>query len=259
MRSNLRFRRTGIGPIRLCIGWIAVTALATAGLVHAQDPRTAGCSLIEARFIPTLLDVKGLSNSPTANGRSGAEEARCAEDGPPRWDVQLGLAGWDHSLEGAFELGARLMQLAGRRAWPGAAVSPLPGRSSVLRLSAYGSPPKASLDAIAKALRIDQLERQGMNLHMSSPLGNFRLQYREVFTGRANSMGGGVGQAAAAASWTTPRFGTGGLFDFTAAALMGTGSINQLLGNGFGSSVIGGNGPALRKNPGPTVAIKLTF
>jgi hypothetical protein len=41
---------------------------------------------------------------------------------------------------------------------------------------------------------------------------------------------------------------------------MGTGSINQMLGSGFGTSVIGGNGPALHKQAAaPTVAIKLTF
>ena len=173
-------------------------------------------------------------------------------------DALLGLAEWDHTLVGAFELGARLIHLSVAASTTGVAQTH-PPVTGVVRFSAYGSGSHAPLDEIAKALKIDQLQRQGMNFHLSSPFGNFRLQYREIFSGRSNSLGGGIGQAAAAATYTTPRFGAGGKFDLSAAALMGTGSINQLLGSGFGSSVIGGNGPALRKNPGPTVALKLTF
>lgn len=186
-----------------------------------------------------------------------------------RRDAEIGLNGWDHTLLGAFELGERLIHLADAAIVPGLGVPGfgVPGlgvrahaadpASSFLRYS--GSDGRPTLDSIAKALRVDQLQRQGMNLHMSSPFGSFRVTYREIFAGRANSLGGGVGQASAAAMYTTPRFGTGRLMDFSAAALMGDGQINQLLGTGFGSSVIGGNGPALRKAAGPTVALKLTF
>ena len=176
-------------------------------------------------------------------------------------DAILGLAAWDHSLLGAFELGARLLHLAPDPLSP-VTIGPAPARqhpNATLRLSAYGSS-RVSLDSIAKALHMEQLERQGMNLRMASPFGSFRLTYREIFNNvRANSLGAGVGQASAAATYTTPRFGAGGLMNFSAAALMGNGSINQLLGSGFGSSVIGGNGPTLRKSTGPTVALKLTF
>jgi hypothetical protein len=180
-----------------------------------------------------------------------------------RRDALLGLAAWDHSLLGAFELGARLVELSSLTALseprviigPAMAVARPAGR--MIRFSTSGS--RVSVSSLASSLKLNQLVHQGMNLRMDSPFGNFRLTYREIFSGRPNSLGGGVGQASAAATYTTPRFGAGGLMDFSAAALMGTGAINTLLGNGFGNSVIGGNGPALRKNPGPTVALKLTF
>lgn len=173
-----------------------------------------------------------------------------------RRDAMLGLAEWDHTMLGAFQLGARLMRLSDETALPSEAVSIYRPVPESLRFSASGSRP--SLNSFANALRLDQLSKQGLNLRMNSAFGSFRLQYREIFSGRANSLGGGVGQASAAATFTTPKFGNG-MFDFSAAALMGTGSINTLLGSGFGNSAIGGFGPALRKNPGPTVALKLTF
>jgi hypothetical protein len=176
-----------------------------------------------------------------------------------RRDAMLGLAEWDHTLLGAFQLGARLIHLSAAPPMPGAIARVHPPAGAAARFSVSGSASHAPLDEIAKALKIDQLQRQGMNLHMSSPFGNFRLQYREIFSGRANSLGGGLGQASAAASWTTPRFGTGGMFDFSAAALMGSGSLNQLMGGGFGNSNIGGFGPGHRQSTGPTVAVKLTF
>ena len=175
-----------------------------------------------------------------------------------RRDALLGLTAWDHTLVGAFQLGASLLHLS--TIVPSAlGHAPVrPGGAQVLRF--YGSTPRVSLDQIAKALRIDQLERQGMNLNLKSTYGNFRLQYREIFNGRSNSLGGGVGLATAAAMYTSPQFGNSKLLDFSAAALIGTGSINQMLGSGFGTSVIGGNGPALHKQAAaPTVAIKLTF
>ena len=124
-----------------------------------------------------------------------------------------------------------------------------------------GSSPHFTLDEMAKALRMDQLQRQGMNVNFNSGFGNFRIQYREVFNpnGRSNALGGGIGMASAAAMYTTPRFGSSKLLDFSAAALMGTGSINQMLGSGFGTSAIGGNGPGRKPDTAPTLAIKLTF
>jgi len=177
-----------------------------------------------------------------------------------RRDAMLGLTEWDHTMLGAFQLGARLMRLSDVTAIPAGAISifrPVTDPvTNVVRFS--GSVARGSLSSVASQLRLDQLTKQGLNLRMASPFGNFRLQYREIFSGRANSLGGGVGQASAAATYTTPKFGNG-MFDFSAAALMGTGSINTMLGSGFGNSAIGGFGPVLRKNPGPTVALKLTF
>lgn len=185
------------------------------------------------------------------------EVIRPGRDQGLRRDAMLGLADWDHTLLGAFQLGERLFHLSVTAPMPAALAAIHPPVTGVVRFSA--SAPHDPLNEIAKALKIDQLQRQGMNLHMNSPFGNFRLQYREIFSGRANSLGGGLGQASAAATYTTPRFGAGGMFDFSAAALMGTGSINTLLGSGFGSSTIGGFGPGARKQEGPTVALKLTF
>ena len=171
-------------------------------------------------------------------------------------DAVLGLAGWDHTLLGAFELGASLLRRTATAA-PLEANAWLPSRKNGALFSTSGS--RSSLSSLVSAFRLDQLSRNGMNLAMKSALGSFNLTYREIFTGRPNSLGGGVGQASAAAIFTTPRFGSGGKFDFSAAALVGTGSMNTLLGGGFGNSAIGGNGPGRRSQTSPTVAIKLTF
>jgi hypothetical protein len=211
------------------------------------------------RFVPVLLlmvlsgGVAALAQdtAPAIGQPADVERLQTA-----RRDAMLGLAEWDHTMLGAFQLGARLMRLSDETAVPSEAVSIFRPVAEAVRFSA--SAPRASLNSVASAFRLDQLSKQGMNLRMNSPFGSFRLQYREIFSGRANSLGGGVGQASAAATFTTPKFGNG-MFDFSAAALMGTGSINTMLGSGFGNSAIGGFGPVLRKNPGPTVALKLTF
>jgi hypothetical protein len=173
-------------------------------------------------------------------------------------DAILGLAAWDHTLYGAFQLGAQLLHLSAVPITP-QVLSFRRTTTTTGRFSVTGASPNLTLDEIAKALRMDQLQRQGMNVNFNSGLGAFRLQYREIFNGRSNSLGGGMGQASAAATYTSPRFGTGKLVDFSAAALMGTGSINSMLGNGFGTSAIGGNGPGHKSQTAPTVALKLTF
>lgn len=216
-----------------------------------------------ARFLRALL-LLVLSSGGLVRAQSAAQTSNQAMDVErvqvARRDAMLGLTEWDHTLLGAFQLGARLMRLSDATAISAGAISifrPVTDPvTSVVRFS--GSASRGSLNSVASQLRLDQLTKQGLNLRMTSPFGNFRLQYHEIFSGRANPLGGGVGQASAAATYTTPKFGNG-LFDFSAAALMGTGSINTLLGSGFGNSAIGGFGPVLRKNPGPTVALKLTF
>jgi hypothetical protein len=171
-------------------------------------------------------------------------------------DAVLGLADWDHTLLGAFELGAKLLRRSAK-ADPLEANAFLPTWKSLAMFSTSGShsrtPPSITLSPL------NQVYRSGMNVDMRSSFGNFNVTYREIFTGRPNTLGGGVGQASAAAMFTTPRFGSGRKFDFSAAALMGTCSINTLLGNGFGNSLIGGNGPGRKNQNSPTVAIKLTF
>jgi hypothetical protein len=173
-----------------------------------------------------------------------------------RRDALLGLAQWDHSLLGAFEFSARLVKIAKFASVPAEPrpLHPLP--APVARLSTSGTRP--SINSLIASLKFNQLQRQGMNLNMNFAYGSFRMQYREIFSGRPNGLGGGVGQASAAATYTTPRFGANNMWDFSAAALMGAGSINTLLGSGFGNSAIGGNGPG-RRSTGPTVALKLTF
>ncbi|MGB6686771.1 MAG: hypothetical protein WBE76_02910 [Terracidiphilus sp.] len=197
-----------------------------------------------------------------ANAQESAAESNSSapaiEDGQiARRDALLGLSAWDHTLRGAFELGARLILISREAASPADANAILPQRTIALRFSSSGSP--TSLASMVNAFRLDQLARNGMNVGLNSALGSFRVTYREIFSGRPNSLGGGVGQASAAATYTTPRFGGKGVMDFSAAALMGTGSINTLMGSGFGNSAIGGNGPGRKPQDAPTVAIKLTF
>jgi hypothetical protein len=196
------------------------------------------------------------ANPPDTASDIAAPDAQPANPGWRR-DALLGMALWDHTLLGAFALGQHFTQLTASAAMSARAAAAPAASTAVLRYSAPRS--RVSIESIVNTLNINQIQRQGMNLRMSSPFGNFRLQYRELFNVRPNSLGGGLGQASAAATYTTPRFGAGGLWDLSAAALMGTGSINQLLGNGFGSSLIGGNGPGRKSDTAPTVAIKLTF
>lgn len=239
-------RKSGIWPAcSSARSAVLAVGLAGAALAHAQDRVLAVESVVAAAPSPQSQTIE--PGNPT-----GLLSAL------PQRDRLLGLTEWNHTLLGAFQLGARLLHFEGQVTMPAARAADVAPAPAVLRFSAFGPAPKASLDAIAKALRMDQLQRQGMNLNLKSAYGSFRLQYREIFSGRANSLGGGVGQASAAATYTSPRFGSG-LMDFSAAALMGAGSINQLLGTGFGNSNIGGNGPGRKSQTAPTVAIKLTF
>jgi hypothetical protein len=219
-----------------------------AGLLHAQDSIAAMGRTAPLAVVANAQRTAAASNS----------SAPAIEDGQiARKDALLGLRAWDHTLQGAFELGKRLIQLSEKAALPVGANAILPTRPLALRLSTSGS--HASLASMMNAFRLDQLSRNGMNLGLNSVLGSFRLTYREIFSGRPNSLGGGFGQASAAATYSTPRFGSKGLMDFSAAALMGTGPVNTLLGGGFGNSIIGGNGPGRKPQNAPTVALKLTF
>jgi hypothetical protein len=239
---------------------IAVLALPAGCMLHAQvaaSPNGQGASLSGNTAPSTVAAAKDHGTD------LSLDTTRLDQSQGLRRDAMLGLADWDHTLLGAFQLGARLIRLSVTAPiYSGPAPDSViarahPQASTVVHFSA--SAPHAPLDEIAKALKIDQLQRQGMNVRLNSPFGNFRLTYREVFGGRANSLGGGVGQASAAATFTTPRFGTGGMFDFSAAALMGTGQINTFMGGGFGNNSIGGFGPGAHKQQAPTVALKLTF
>jgi hypothetical protein len=171
-------------------------------------------------------------------------------------DAALGLAEWDHTLLGAFELGAKLLRHSAT-ADPLEANSLLPSRKSLAVFATSGA--HSPIPSFISVSPLNQVYRNGMNVNMKSVFGDFNVTYREIFTGRPNTLGGGVGQASAAAMFTTPGFGSGRKLDFSAAALMGTGSINTLLGSGFGNSLIGGNGPGHKAQNSPTVAIKLTF
>jgi len=244
VRSGYQF---DFGPVILWFGGAILLMATTSSCVVRGQEATAGVDAAAA-----AAAVRDPNSHPEEN------PARILSDLPQR-DALLGLAEWNHTLLGAFQLGTRLFRMA---APPATASVLLPAQarvSAVLRFSAFGPPPRVTMESIAKVLKMDQLQRQGMNVNLNSAYGSFRLQYREVFSARANTLGGGVGQASAAATYTSPRFGAGRLMDFSAAALMGTGSINQLLGTGFGSSAIGGFGPGRRSDTAPTVAIKLTF
>jgi hypothetical protein len=216
-----------------------------ASILQAQSSTAAVGQTASPGGVSNIQESVGGSSVPVADGRIA------------RRDALLGLGAWDHTLEGAFELGKRLIQLSENAAPPVNANAILPARPFALHLSTSGS--HASLTSLVNAFRPDQLTRNGMNLDVSSAYGSFRLTYREIFAGRPNSLGGGFGQASAAATYSTPRFGSKGLMDFSAAALMGTGSVNTLLGGGFGNSIIGGNGPGRKPQNSPTVALKLTF
>jgi hypothetical protein len=231
---------------------LLVAVLCGRGL-HAQAALEAtGKSATPVGPEMTPAKAEPESDAMPAGQADGLETFRIA-----RRDALLGMAQWDHTLMGAFEMGARL---AGFKFTPMIPPRPVKGTSILEGPVRLSNPrPRISVDSLARTLRADQLQRQGMNLHMDSAYGNFKLTYREIFSGRANSLGGGLGQASAAATYTTPRFGAGGLMDFSAAALMGTGSVNTLMGGGFGNSLIGGNGPGRKEQNAPTVALKLTF
>jgi hypothetical protein len=197
-----------------------------------------------------------ISSEDAGQGTSAAAPGEVATGQLIRRDAALGLAGWDHTLLGAFKLGAKVLHASAASDLL-QANSLFPSRKSLSVFSISGSQPRMSPFLIVSPL--NQVYRNGMNVDMRSAFGDFNVTYREIFTGRPNTLGGGVGQASAAAMFTTPRFGSGGKLDFSAAALMGTGSINTLLGSGFGNSLIGGNGPGHKSQTSPTVAIKLTF
>jgi hypothetical protein len=175
-----------------------------------------------------------------------------------RRDALLGLARWDRTLQGAFQLGTGAIGLAA----DAISHAQLGGFRPNLRTQgildrSVGAAPQFSMNTLAKSLHMDQLQRQGMNLRLNSAYGSFKMSYREVFQAHANGLGGGVGQASAAATYTTPRFGA--MMDFSAAAMMGTGSINSFMGGGFGTNAIGGYAPGHKQGTAPTVAIKLSF
>ena len=244
-RPNAAFRRLS----RVCL----LLPLTCGVFLHAQGPAGVTSQGVDPDDAGGPGAIAGAVHS-AAPGSS----APAFEDGQIiRRDALLGLAAWDHTLLGAFEFGERLIQLSSVAPVPVGANAILPRRPIALHLSTSGS--RASLASMINAFRLDQLARNGMNLGLNSALGSFRVTYREIFTGRPNSLGGGFGQASAAAMYTTPRFGNKGVMDFSAAALMGTGSINTLIGSGFGNSAIGGNGPGRKPQNAPTVAIKLTF
>jgi hypothetical protein len=256
--SDLHFRPSA-ALSRLSFVFLPLV-LPFAGFLHAQDSIAATYHaappgvVANAQKSTSLLNLNANSNAnPDAN-----PDIPAIEDGQiARRDALLGLGAWDHTLEGAFEMGERLIRLSEKAVLPVGANAVLPARPLALRLSTAGS--HASLASMINAFRLDQLTRNGMNLGLNSALGSFRLTYREIFTGRPNTLGGGVGQASAAATYTSPHFGSKGVMDFSAAALMGTGSINTLMGSGFGNSLIGGNGPGRKSQDAPTVAVKLTF
>jgi hypothetical protein len=243
-----RVSATGIGSAALF-----VLAFAGAGWLHAQGapPAAAADSAPE-----TCIDEMARTPSNILSALSDCAFDRGTGPGARR-DALLGLANWDHTLIGAFEFGARLFRSSEEAVIPVRVDSASASRKNAIRFSTSGS--HLTLTSLTEAVRLNQLTRSGMNLAMNSAYGSFRLTYREIFTGRPNSLGGGVGQASAAAMYTTPRFGSKGLIDFSAGALMGTGSVNTLMGGGFGNSLIGGNGPGRKSQDAPTVAFKLTF
>jgi hypothetical protein len=233
---------------------LLLLVLPGAGFLRAQGSTAAMSGSVPLAGVAVPAAGASAAESVAASSSS----APAIEDGKIiRRDALLGLGAWDHTLLGAFEFGARLIQLSKEAASPVEANAILPSRPIALRFSTAGS--HASLASMVSAFRLDQLTRNGMNVGLNSALGSFRLTYREIFSGRPNSLGGGFGQASAAAMYTTPRFGSKGVMDFSAAALMGTGSVNTLMDGGFGNSNIGGNGPGRKPQSAPTVAIKLTF
>jgi hypothetical protein len=231
---------------------VVLLAMQGLGFVRAQGTVPDAQPAPAATPLPNAVPSHG-------NAATGIAGAGIGEVGSRQFverDEALGMTGWDHTLAGAFELGEELLRRAAT-ADPLEANSLLPSRKPVAVFSTSGS--RSPFSSFIRVSSLNQLSRNGMNVAMKSWLGNFNLTYREIFSGRPNSLGGGVGQASAAAMFTTPRFGSGGKFDFSAAALMGTGSVNTLMGGGFGNSLIGGNGPGHKSQDAPTVAIKLTF
>ncbi len=213
MRSSLHLRRLSS---RSRLSWVLLLLLLSGRHGLTAQSQTVTTPAATVRDTATHDSATSATGPPQSFSGSGSAASTDQMDflGPlTRRDALLGLTAWDHTLVGAFQLGASLLHLS---TIVPTALRHTPGRpeiGQVLRSSL--STPRASLDQIAKALRMDQLEHQGMNLNLKSAYGNFRLQYREIFNsnGRTNSLGGGVGQAAAAAMYTSPRFGNSKLLD----------------------------------------------
>jgi hypothetical protein len=215
----------------------------------AAQPTATAANPTENAIAPVASTPPGITptSQPGLNGLALLAPARPGTD--------PSLVPWDRSAAGRFKPGSRGPQISatGGHLTDTASLfqpSGTPNALSGLRGAGINGPPLLSMQ------KLNQLNSQQMNLRFNSSAGSFRFTYREVFGARANSVGGGVGQGTAAATFSSTNFG-GSLFNFSAAALMGAPAPGSVTGGFQNSPTVFTGGT--QKHPAPTVALRLTF
>jgi hypothetical protein len=267
-----------------------------AGLLHAQDSFSSqhqGAPSPDASGSPARTSLSG----PSTGSQPAFSDS--VQSGDPAGGSAQGSALWNHLLLDAFQLGmhsgssgagpasgmnysnATAPQPDGR---PGSA----PGGSSANLESLFRMASTLSGDlgakqygALGTTLRIlptfNQLTRSGLNLPMSSSLGNFQLSYRNLFGAGSSTMGGKGGFGSPSASFNSTHMRTGKI-DFSVAASVtggsmgGSSSFGGKAGGGMGSAPAGGamggpgghsgggaGGGGSDKSPGASLALHLSF
>ncbi len=248
------------GSLRL----LAASVVAASSILCAQQGSSGTVQNAQPVTAPTAPAVPaGPSQAGAPAPASGAAPASGTTDlstnaldaspaPPSAAGPALASTVWNQSLFEAFQPGCSLGRFAevNPRAGLPDAVSPQPARraGAAFRASSVHPAPKFTVPTL------DQLTRQGMNLRFNSTAGTFRFTYREIFGGRGNSIGGGVGQATAAATYTTSNF-RDTLVNLSASTFMGT-PTRDMLGT-FVNTPMWTGGTA--KHPAPTVSLRLTF
>jgi hypothetical protein len=273
-----------------------------AGLLHAQDSFSSqhqGAPSPDASGSPARTSLSG----PSTGSQPAFSDS--VQSGDPAGGSAQGSALWNHLLLDAFQLGMRSGSSGAGPAGGmncGSSIAPqsggMPGRSggaapsgspanleSLFRMASTlsGDLGAKQYGALGTALRIlptfNQLTRSGLNLPMSSSLGNFQLSYRNLFGAGSSTMGGKGGFGSPSASFNSTHMRTGKI-DFSVAASVtggsmgGSSSFRGKAGGGMGSAPAcgamggpgghpgggaGGGGGGSDKSPGASLALHLSF
>jgi hypothetical protein len=114
-------------------------------------------------------------------------------------------------------------------------------------------------------LKVDQLPRSDLGMYFKSSLGKFGGAYRDSLLGtKSNNLGGGMGQGSPRATFNSSSFANG-IFNFSAAGTLGSGSMAGSTHGGFSANSMSGNrfggqfGPGSDKRPATSVSLHLSF